>query len=208
MDEDDWTGTPPEGRHSRDRARPDFWRRQWQAPAAWAGLLVAALTACGSASSHGHSAAALNLAGRSLSADLDAGRYGRACEALTAKERSVLAQEIEMLATRLKGSKEPELLARETGMLAGRLRGCVGFLAFARTLARATTTSTSLGREFASQLARLLPAIQIRGDTAMYQRVVEARYEAGRWRFEGRGEEPPFEVPTIISNGKRLFPPE
>ena len=31
-DEDDWVGTPPEGRHSRDRADPEFWRRkQWQA---------------------------------------------------------------------------------------------------------------------------------------------------------------------------------
>ena len=27
-DDDDWVGTPPEGRHSRDRARPDFWARQ------------------------------------------------------------------------------------------------------------------------------------------------------------------------------------
>jgi hypothetical protein len=27
-DDDDWTGEPPEGRHSRDRADPDFWRRQ------------------------------------------------------------------------------------------------------------------------------------------------------------------------------------
>lgn len=27
-DDDDWVGTPPEGRHSRDRARPDFWRSQ------------------------------------------------------------------------------------------------------------------------------------------------------------------------------------
>jgi hypothetical protein len=26
-DEDDWTGEPPEGRHSRNRADPDFWRR-------------------------------------------------------------------------------------------------------------------------------------------------------------------------------------
>jgi hypothetical protein len=26
-DEDDWVGEPPEGRHSRDRADPDFWRR-------------------------------------------------------------------------------------------------------------------------------------------------------------------------------------
>jgi hypothetical protein len=39
-DDDDWTGTPPEGRYSRDRARPDFWRDQWQASAAVAGLLV------------------------------------------------------------------------------------------------------------------------------------------------------------------------
>jgi hypothetical protein len=28
QDDDDWVGTPPEGRHSADRARPDFWRRQ------------------------------------------------------------------------------------------------------------------------------------------------------------------------------------
>lgn len=27
-DDDDWVGTPPEGRHTRDRARPDFWWRQ------------------------------------------------------------------------------------------------------------------------------------------------------------------------------------
>jgi hypothetical protein len=25
-DDDDWVGEPPEGRHSRDRANPDFWR--------------------------------------------------------------------------------------------------------------------------------------------------------------------------------------
>jgi hypothetical protein len=24
-DDDDWTGEPPEGRHSASRARPDFW---------------------------------------------------------------------------------------------------------------------------------------------------------------------------------------
>jgi hypothetical protein len=27
-DDDDWVGEPPEGRHSRDRAKPDFWRTQ------------------------------------------------------------------------------------------------------------------------------------------------------------------------------------
>ena len=25
LDDDDWTGTPPEGRHDRSRANPDFW---------------------------------------------------------------------------------------------------------------------------------------------------------------------------------------
>ncbi len=27
-DDDDWVGTPPEGRYTRDRAKPDFWRGQ------------------------------------------------------------------------------------------------------------------------------------------------------------------------------------
>jgi hypothetical protein len=27
-DDDDWVGEPPEGRYSRDRAKPDFWLRQ------------------------------------------------------------------------------------------------------------------------------------------------------------------------------------
>jgi len=40
-DDDDWVGTPPEGRHSRGRAKPDFWRSQWQAGAIGAGLLIA-----------------------------------------------------------------------------------------------------------------------------------------------------------------------
>jgi hypothetical protein len=37
-DDDDWSGTPPEGRHSRDRAKPEFWRNQWQASVAGAVL--------------------------------------------------------------------------------------------------------------------------------------------------------------------------
>ena len=32
-DDDDWVGEPPEGRHSRERAKPGFWRNQWQAGA-------------------------------------------------------------------------------------------------------------------------------------------------------------------------------
>ncbi len=39
-DDDDWVGTPPEGHHSRDRAKPDFWRGQWQFAALGAGMLV------------------------------------------------------------------------------------------------------------------------------------------------------------------------
>jgi hypothetical protein len=27
-DDDDWVGTPPEGRYTRDRANPEFWWRQ------------------------------------------------------------------------------------------------------------------------------------------------------------------------------------
>jgi len=40
-DDDDWTGEPPEGRHSSDRARQEFWRSQWQTYAIGAGLLMA-----------------------------------------------------------------------------------------------------------------------------------------------------------------------
>jgi hypothetical protein len=28
LDDDDWVGEPPEGRHTRDRAKPEAWRRQ------------------------------------------------------------------------------------------------------------------------------------------------------------------------------------
>jgi hypothetical protein len=37
-DDDDWVGTPPEGRYSRDRADPAFWRSRW--PPMGAGLIV------------------------------------------------------------------------------------------------------------------------------------------------------------------------
>ena len=39
-DDDDWTGTPPEGFHSRDRARPEFWSSQWQPVVATGGVLL------------------------------------------------------------------------------------------------------------------------------------------------------------------------
>jgi hypothetical protein len=40
-DEDDWVGEPPEGHYTRDRAKPEFWRKRW--PLAWAGIAIALL---------------------------------------------------------------------------------------------------------------------------------------------------------------------
>ncbi len=42
-DEDDWVGEPPEGRHTRDRAKPGHWTNQWQAAAAGSVLFVLVL---------------------------------------------------------------------------------------------------------------------------------------------------------------------
>jgi hypothetical protein len=39
-DDDDWVGTPPEGHHTRDRAKPAFWQNQWQAAVAGGVLAV------------------------------------------------------------------------------------------------------------------------------------------------------------------------
>jgi hypothetical protein len=39
-DDDDWVGTPPEGRHSRDRAKPEFWWGQRPIVPALAGIFV------------------------------------------------------------------------------------------------------------------------------------------------------------------------
>lgn len=41
-DDEDWVGTPPEGRHTRDRADPAFWARQWKAQ-----LVVSTILAVG-----------------------------------------------------------------------------------------------------------------------------------------------------------------
>jgi hypothetical protein len=39
-DDDDWVGTPPEGRHTRDRAKPEFWARQRPIVPAAVGITV------------------------------------------------------------------------------------------------------------------------------------------------------------------------
>jgi hypothetical protein len=38
-DDDDWVGQPPEGRYTRDRAKPEFWHQPWP----WAGAGFALL---------------------------------------------------------------------------------------------------------------------------------------------------------------------
>jgi len=39
-DEEDWVGEPPEGHYTRDRAKPEFWRRNWPVAAASSGALL------------------------------------------------------------------------------------------------------------------------------------------------------------------------
>lgn len=38
-DDDDWTGTPPEGRISRDRAKPEFWQQRFPVATIAGGVL-------------------------------------------------------------------------------------------------------------------------------------------------------------------------
>jgi hypothetical protein len=41
QDDDDWTGTPPEGRYTADRADPGHWAKQWRMQGlAFGGLLI------------------------------------------------------------------------------------------------------------------------------------------------------------------------
>jgi hypothetical protein len=39
--DDDWVGEPPEGRHTADRADPEFWRRNWPVSLTGVGIVVA-----------------------------------------------------------------------------------------------------------------------------------------------------------------------
>jgi hypothetical protein len=39
-DDDDWVGEPPEGRYTRDRAKPEFWRAQRPVTIAGVGLFI------------------------------------------------------------------------------------------------------------------------------------------------------------------------
>jgi hypothetical protein len=39
-DDDDWVGEPPEGRYTRDRAKPEFWRKPWPLASAGTALVL------------------------------------------------------------------------------------------------------------------------------------------------------------------------
>jgi hypothetical protein len=39
-DDDDWVGEPPEGRHTRDQAKPEHWNNQWQGRAITGGVIL------------------------------------------------------------------------------------------------------------------------------------------------------------------------
>ena len=39
-DDEDWVGTPPEGRYTRDRAKPEFWASQHPLSITAAGIAV------------------------------------------------------------------------------------------------------------------------------------------------------------------------
>lgn len=40
QDDDDWVGTPPEGRVTRDRAKPEHWQQSFPVAAASGALLL------------------------------------------------------------------------------------------------------------------------------------------------------------------------
>jgi hypothetical protein len=42
-DDDDWVGEPPEGRYTRDRAKPEFWRLQRPPEIIAAGFVLAVI---------------------------------------------------------------------------------------------------------------------------------------------------------------------
>jgi hypothetical protein len=122
------------------------------------------LVGCGSSDLTNHGLAGIEAARRDTVANLEAGRYTKACEDFTAAARI-------------------RLLVFPMG-------GCPGALAFARGFL-AVDGRTRLGVQFERQLRQVIPHLTVEGEIARVGSVVEARYEQGRWRFEGRREPVP-----------------
>lgn len=105
----------------------------------------------------GDAPAEIKASGEQIAAAIEASMFQRACEGFTQ-------------ATRAKFQAFPE--------------GCAGALSLAR--AAGHRGSRTFARLFRTALLTRLPHFQITGYEAVYHGVVEARYEEGRWRFEGQ----------------------
>lgn len=102
---------------------------------------------------------AIKASGEQVARDIEIGRSASACEGLTAAARAQFAH--------LPGG------------------GCAGALAIARGVGG--TQGKGLAQLFRGALNGRLPHLRIEGNEALYNNVVEARYEEGRWRFEVHG---------------------
>ncbi|HEX3512310.1 MAG TPA: hypothetical protein VHT27_14565 [Solirubrobacteraceae bacterium] len=122
-------------------------------------VLAGALAGCSSTTPSTYSRAGLEAAGRDLVANLESGRYRRACEDFTSSARM-------RLAVFGKG-------------------GCVGSIAFARAYL-AIEGRPRLGQLIGGEIAEVMPRIKIDNAGAHVGGTLEARYEFGRWRFEAR----------------------
>ncbi len=126
--------------------------------------LAGGLAGCGSSELSDRGLAGIEAARRDTVANLEAGRFTKACEDFTAAARI-------------------RLLVFPMG-------GCPGALAFARGFL-AVDGRTRLGVQFERQVRQAIPHLTVEGEIARLGSVVEARYEQGRWRFEGRRESMP-----------------
>ena len=120
--------------------------------------LALILTGCSSTHASDNTVAGIRAAAQDLVANIEAARYKRACEDLTAKARSDFSVQ--------RG-------------------GCVGTLAFARGLL-ALEGSPGLGRVVETQVNAVVRHVNVDGIRGLVGGQVEVLYEDGRWRFEAR----------------------
>jgi hypothetical protein len=117
-----------------------------------------AATAPAPAPAPGAALAEIKASGEQIASDIEASMFQRACEGFT---KAALAK------------------------LAEFPQGCAGALELAH--AGSHTGARAFGKLFRHALLTRLAHFKIRGSEALYNGVVEARYEEGRWRIEGQG---------------------
>jgi hypothetical protein len=122
-----------------------------------AALFGAVLAGCAPTSASDQSRAGLEAAGKNMVSNLEAGRYRKACEGLTAAARKSLA--------------------------IFPMGGCSGTLAFAHGVL-AVEGLARLGQVFEKRMKAELSHATLEGDQVRVGKSIEALYEGGRWRFE------------------------